>query len=64
MTGVLVLAHGGTTGLVLEVSFFLVPIILFAVLAWWSGRRNRAQDAIEEAGSGPEEPGPDEEGLN
>lgn len=34
-------AHGGTAGLVLEIAFLLLPIVVFLVLAWWSARRSK-----------------------
>lgn len=37
------LAHGGTVGLVFEIGFLALPIAVFATLAWWSGRKNKAR---------------------
>ncbi|MFN2504908.1 MAG: hypothetical protein ABR540_11915 [Acidimicrobiales bacterium] len=43
------LAHGGAAGAAFEISFILVPVIIFAVLARWS-KRKMDREAAEEAG--------------
>jgi hypothetical protein len=45
------LAHGGAVGLAFEIGFLVLPIVVFALLAWWSGKRAKAG---EDAG-GPKE---------
>lgn len=42
-----VFAHGGTVGLALEIAFFAVPLLVFAVLAMWSGRKNREESGTD-----------------
>lgn len=49
----LTLAHGGTVGLIFEVGFLAVPIIVFTVMAVVSGRRR----AREDEGAEPEAQG-------
>jgi len=46
----LTLAHGGTAGLVLEIAFVAVPILVFVVMAVVASRRAKAADARKEAG--------------
>lgn len=45
----LTLAHGGTAGLVLELAFVAVPVLVFVVMAVVSSRRAKAAEAREEA---------------
>lgn len=40
----LLLAHGGTAGLVFEIAFLAVPVIVFTVMAVVSSRRKDADD--------------------
>lgn len=47
-----VAAHGGTVGLALEIAFFAVPLAVFAGLAWWSGRKNREEEAAPDEPAG------------
>lgn len=47
----LTLAHGGTTGLLLEIAFVAVPLLLFVVLAVVAGRRAKAAEARKEKSS-------------
>lgn len=47
----LTLAHGGTAGLIFELGFLAVPVLVFTVMAVVSGRRRRDR---EEAGTDPE----------
>ena len=42
---VLTLAHGGTAGLIFEIGFLAVPVIVFTVMAVVSSRRRREEDA-------------------
>jgi len=52
-----VLAHGGTGGLVVELSLLSLPLIGFALLWWWNRRLTREQAAERtSAGSDPDEP--------
>ncbi len=44
----LVLAHGGTAGLVFEAAFLVVPVVVFGVLAVISRRRSDNQDQEED----------------
>ena len=44
----LTLAHGGTAGLVLELAFVAVPILVFVVMAVVASRRAKAAEAREE----------------
>ena len=46
----LVLAHGGTAGLVFEAAFLVVPVVVFAILALITRRRsdNRNQEEDED----------------
>lgn len=48
----MILAHGGAGGAVAEVSFVLVPVVLFWMLSRWAKRR-----AAAEAAGGEEKPG-------
>lgn len=48
----MLLAHGGTAGLLFEIAFLAVPVVVFSVMAILSGRRRRAADAE------PDEAGP------
>ena len=41
----LVLAHGGTVGLVFEIAFLAVPVVVFTVMAVVSSRRRKDEDA-------------------
>lgn len=50
MLSTTVLAHGGTAGGVIEGAFLVVPLVVFAVLAWRSHRSDK--DARE-----PNQPG-------
>ncbi len=34
----MVLAHGGTAGLALELAVLLVPLLCIAILVWWGKR--------------------------
>ncbi|MCA1693018.1 MAG: hypothetical protein LC733_12795 [Actinobacteria bacterium] len=57
------LAHGGAAGAAFEISFILVPVIIFAVLARWS-KRKMDREAAEEAGEVEEgEEGEEAEGA-
>lgn len=49
----LVLGHGGTAGLIFEIGFLAVPVLVFAVMAVVSGRRRAAEDE-DPAGDDPE----------
>lgn len=42
------LAHGGTAGLVAELAFVAVPILIFVVMAVVASRRAKAAEAPEE----------------
>ena len=44
----LLLAHGGTAGLVFEIGFLAVPVVVFTVLAVVSSRRRRREEEGEE----------------
>ena len=44
----LVLAHGGTAGLVFELLFVLVPVLVFGTLALLARRRRGAESADED----------------
>ena len=46
----LVLAHGGTAGLVFEAAFLVVPVVVFAILGLITRRRsdNRNQEEDED----------------
>ena len=44
MTTVL-LGHGGTAGLIFEIGFLAVPVIVFTVMAVVSSRRRREEEA-------------------
>ena len=46
----LTLAHGGAVGLIFEIGFLAVPIVLFTVMAVVSGRRRARQEAAEQEG--------------
>lgn len=52
--GPTLLAHGGAAGLALEIGLLVVPIVVFVILAVWSGRRNRAAEEAEPPGAPPE----------
>ncbi|MGQ0520928.1 MAG: hypothetical protein ACT4PX_07250 [Actinomycetota bacterium] len=41
----LVFAHGGTAGLIFEIGFLAVPVVVFTVMAVVSARRRRAEEA-------------------
>ncbi len=41
----LTLAHGGTAGLIFEVGFLAVPILVFTVMAVVSSRRAKRDEA-------------------
>ena len=43
----LTLAHGGTAGLLFEVGFLAVPVLVFTVMAVVSSRRSRAEEGDE-----------------
>jgi hypothetical protein len=45
MAGGWVLAHGGAVGAAIEIAFVLIPVVIFAVLAWWSKRKARSDEA-------------------
>lgn len=45
----LTMAHGGTAGLVLELAFVAVPILVFVVMAVVASRRAKAAEARKEA---------------
>ena len=53
-----VLAHGGTAGLVLELGVLLVPLLFIAILLWWGRRRAGPYRRGTSADSGPENGGP------
>lgn len=40
----LVLAHGGAAGLIFEIGFLAVPVVVFTVMAVVSSRRRRAEE--------------------
>lgn len=44
----LTLAHGGTAGLILELAFVAVPILIFVALAVVASRREKAKQAGRE----------------
>jgi hypothetical protein len=46
------IAHGGTAGLVFELSFLVVPVLLFTVLAVVSSRRSKRTESPEEEKEG------------
>ena len=46
---VLTLAHGGTAGLIFEIGFLAVPVVVFTVMAIVSARRRKAEEAEGEA---------------
>lgn len=48
-----ILAHGGAVGAAVEIGFILVPVVIFAVLARWS-KRKQEQEEAEEAEDGDE----------
>lgn len=48
----MLLAHGGTAGLVFEIAFLAVPVIVFTVMAVVSSRRKDADDAPADDQSG------------
>ena len=39
MSELAILAHGGAAGAAIEIGFVLIPVLIFAVLAWWSKRK-------------------------
>lgn len=39
------LAHGGTGGLALEITFILLPFAIFAYMAWRTGRKRKQGEA-------------------
>ena len=41
----LTLAHGGTAGLIFEIAFLAVPVIVFTVMAVVSSRKRKAAEA-------------------
>jgi hypothetical protein len=43
----LTLAHGGTAGLIFEIGFLAVPILVFTVMAVVSSRRARREEGQE-----------------
>ena len=43
----LLLAHGGTVGLIFEIGFLAVPVVVFTVMAVVSGRRERERERDE-----------------
>ena len=45
----LTMAHGGTAGLVLELAFVAVPILVFVVMAVVASRRAKAAKARKES---------------
>lgn len=49
------LAHGGAAGAAFEISFILVPVIIFAVLARWSKRKMDREAAANEANDDDDE---------
>ena len=50
MVTMLLLGHGGTVGLIFEIGFLALPVVVFTVLAVVSSRRRRREEA------GAEEP--------
>ncbi|HEX2699534.1 MAG TPA: hypothetical protein VHM89_04935 [Acidimicrobiales bacterium] len=48
----LTFAHGGTAGLIFEIGFLAVPILVFTVMAVVSSRRSRAEEEREEPEAG------------
>jgi hypothetical protein len=49
MMQTMVIAHGGTAGAIGEVLAFLLPLALFAVLAWRAKRASDQETAQEDA---------------
>ena len=45
MVTMLLLAHGGTAGLIFEIGFLALPVVVFTVLAVVSSRRRRREGA-------------------
>ena len=45
----LTLAHGGTVGLIFEIGFLAVPVLVFTVMAVVSSRRRKREDSEAEA---------------
>ena len=50
MTASVILAHGGAAGLALELGLLVVPILAFVALAWWTAKKNRAEEADSPGG--------------
>ena len=48
----LTLAHGGTVGLIFELGFLAVPILVFTVMAVVSGKRKAREEAEQQGGGG------------
>jgi hypothetical protein len=45
MVTMLLLGHGGTAGLIFEIGFLALPVVVFTVLAVVSSRRRRREEA-------------------
>lgn len=48
----LTLAHGGTAGLIFELGFLALPILIFTVMAVVSSKKRSRREAGEEQGGG------------
>ncbi len=53
----MVLAHGGTAGLALELGFLLVPLLCIVILLWWGNRHARPGQDGTSGDSGGKESG-------
>ena len=47
----LTLAHGGTVGLIFELGFLAVPILIFTVMAVVSSKKRTRREAEEQGGA-------------
>ncbi len=54
----MVLAHGGTAGLALELGILLVPLLCILILLWWGRRHAGAGQNGTSGDPGREEGGP------
>ncbi|MGH9164441.1 MAG: hypothetical protein ACRDZW_02865 [Acidimicrobiales bacterium] len=48
----LMLAHGGTVGLIFEIGFLAVPVLVFTLMALLARRREDGADGGEAGGGG------------
>lgn len=48
-----ILAHGGTVGGVVEGAFLVVPLVVFAILAWRSHRNEKDAREGDQPGGKP-----------